>query len=59
VNVELLNALMLCSVNLQDAHTIARKDGREDICQDLRRAAWKVAKAISEIVPDQSEEIAS
>jgi hypothetical protein len=55
----LMNALVICSDELQRAHTIARREGREDLCQQLRRAQWQVVAALSDLVPDSAQEMAS
>ena len=59
MNRELLEALVASSVKLQEAHAVARKQGREDIAQTLRKAAWQVAASISDLVPDDSAEVVS
>ncbi len=55
----LMNALVACSEELQRAHTVARRQGREDLCQSLRRAQWQVVAAMSELVPDSAERMVS
>lgn len=59
MNQTLLEALVRCSDDLQAAHTKARAAGREDLCQKLREAAWKVAAAISHLAPDHAAEVVS
>jgi hypothetical protein len=59
VNRDLLEVLVRCSFELQQAHKVARAAGREDICQQLREAAWKVAAAIGDLAPDRSAELVS
>jgi prephenate dehydrogenase len=59
VNRALLEALVAASAKLQDANRLAREGDREDICQLLRQAQWKVAAALADAVPDQSNEVAS
>lgn len=54
MNRELLEALVRASAELQTAHAKAREAGREDLCQLLRKAAWQVAAAIAECVPDSA-----
>lgn len=55
----LMNALVVCSEELQRAHTAARRQGREDLCQSLRKAQWHVVAAMSEVVPDSAQELVS
>lgn len=57
MNRTLLETLVHTSAELQKAHAVARTEGREDIAQCLRKAAWDVANAISVLVPDRSAEV--
>ncbi len=59
MNQELLSALVAASVKLQESYAIARRHNREDICQRLREAQWKIAAAISDLVPDSAAEVPS
>jgi len=55
---ELMDALVLASAQLQEANRKCRAAGREDLCAHLRNAAWDIAAAIADVVPD-SQEVAS
>lgn len=59
MNRPLLEALVQASARLQDAHRIARDAGREDIAQQLRKASWQIAAALSDLVPDKAAEVLS
>lgn len=54
MNSELLHSLVVASSALQDANRLARAADREDICQLLRQAAWKLAAAMADVVPDSA-----
>lgn len=52
---ELALALMAASEAIQNAHRVAREQGREDICQSLRKAAWSTADALARLAPNYQE----
>lgn len=56
---ELAEALMAASTAIQHAHRVAREQGREDVCQELRKAGWDVASALARMAPNHEGKEAS